>query len=144
MSASPPPPAPLARAESSSSLSSNASLSAGNTPTVGKLPSPQKVLYPRLVLPFLHPSLSHVSISAPHYTSPCFLHSSPYRIWAQLFCPRLLRTRAALFLFFLSTKPKWVSLSSLFSSTLLFPHLQSSCLLYTHLTDVIIVIIMAC
>ncbi|XP_068190227.1 F-BAR domain only protein 2 isoform X6 [Antennarius striatus] len=34
--ASPPPPAaPLARAESSSSLSSNASLSAGNTPTVG-------------------------------------------------------------------------------------------------------------
>ncbi|XP_051794189.1 F-BAR domain only protein 2 isoform X5 [Acanthochromis polyacanthus] len=34
-SASPPPTAPLARAESSSSLSSNASLSAGNTPTVG-------------------------------------------------------------------------------------------------------------
>ncbi|XP_068562666.1 F-BAR domain only protein 2 isoform X3 [Cebidichthys violaceus] len=33
--ASPPPAAPLARAESSSSLSSNASLSAGNTPTVG-------------------------------------------------------------------------------------------------------------
>ncbi|XP_051269171.1 F-BAR domain only protein 2 isoform X1 [Dicentrarchus labrax] len=33
--ASPPPTAPLARAESSSSLSSNASLSAGNTPTVG-------------------------------------------------------------------------------------------------------------
>ncbi|XP_017283014.1 F-BAR domain only protein 2 isoform X5 [Kryptolebias marmoratus] len=33
--ASPPPNAPLARAESSSSLSSNASLSAGNTPTVG-------------------------------------------------------------------------------------------------------------
>ncbi|XP_023278009.1 F-BAR domain only protein 2 isoform X7 [Seriola lalandi dorsalis] len=33
--ASPPPSAPLARAESSSSLSSNASLSAGNTPTVG-------------------------------------------------------------------------------------------------------------
>uniref|UniRef100_A0A3Q3W611 F-BAR domain only protein 2 n=1 Tax=Mola mola TaxID=94237 RepID=A0A3Q3W611_MOLML len=32
--ASPPPSAPLARAESSSSLSSNASLSAGNTPTV--------------------------------------------------------------------------------------------------------------
>ncbi|XP_034459040.1 F-BAR domain only protein 2 isoform X10 [Hippoglossus hippoglossus] len=32
--ASPPPTAPLARAESSSSLSSNASLSAGNTPTV--------------------------------------------------------------------------------------------------------------
>ncbi|KAM6902616.1 F-BAR domain only protein 2 isoform 6-T7 [Xenentodon cancila] len=32
---SPPPTAPLARAESSSSLSSNASLSAGNTPTVG-------------------------------------------------------------------------------------------------------------
>ncbi|KAM6901667.1 F-BAR domain only protein 2 isoform 5-T5 [Lycodopsis pacificus] len=32
--ASPPPAAPLARAESSSSLSSNASLSAGNTPTV--------------------------------------------------------------------------------------------------------------
>uniref|UniRef100_A0A3Q3B5B7 F-BAR domain only protein 2 n=1 Tax=Kryptolebias marmoratus TaxID=37003 RepID=A0A3Q3B5B7_KRYMA len=32
--ASPPPNAPLARAESSSSLSSNASLSAGNTPTV--------------------------------------------------------------------------------------------------------------
>lgn len=35
--ASPPPTAPLARAESSSSLSSNASLSAGNTPTVGKI-----------------------------------------------------------------------------------------------------------
>ncbi|XP_067340055.1 F-BAR domain only protein 2 isoform X12 [Channa argus] len=35
MSTSPPPTAPLARAESSSSLSSNASLSAGNTPTVG-------------------------------------------------------------------------------------------------------------
>ncbi|XP_061912922.1 F-BAR domain only protein 2 isoform X2 [Entelurus aequoreus] len=34
--ASPPPGAPLARAESSSSLSSNASLSAANTPTVGK------------------------------------------------------------------------------------------------------------
>ncbi|XP_067340058.1 F-BAR domain only protein 2 isoform X15 [Channa argus] len=34
MSTSPPPTAPLARAESSSSLSSNASLSAGNTPTV--------------------------------------------------------------------------------------------------------------
>ncbi|XP_061912927.1 F-BAR domain only protein 2 isoform X7 [Entelurus aequoreus] len=33
--ASPPPGAPLARAESSSSLSSNASLSAANTPTVG-------------------------------------------------------------------------------------------------------------
>ncbi|XP_037121033.1 F-BAR domain only protein 2 isoform X2 [Syngnathus acus] len=33
--ASPPPAAPLARAESSSSLSSNASLSAANTPTVG-------------------------------------------------------------------------------------------------------------
>ncbi|XP_041666476.1 F-BAR domain only protein 2 isoform X5 [Cheilinus undulatus] len=33
--ASPPPSAPLARAESSSSLSSNASLSAANTPTVG-------------------------------------------------------------------------------------------------------------
>ncbi|XP_028273321.1 F-BAR domain only protein 2 isoform X2 [Parambassis ranga] len=33
--ASPPPTAPLARAESSSSLSSNASLSAANTPTVG-------------------------------------------------------------------------------------------------------------
>uniref|UniRef100_A0A8C9U6Q6 FCH and mu domain containing endocytic adaptor 2 n=1 Tax=Scleropages formosus TaxID=113540 RepID=A0A8C9U6Q6_SCLFO len=40
--ASPPPAAPLARAESSSSLSSNASLSAGNTPTVGisRGPSP--------------------------------------------------------------------------------------------------------
>ncbi len=36
--ASPPPTAPLARAESSSSLSSNASLSAANTPTVGKFP----------------------------------------------------------------------------------------------------------
>ncbi|KAM3874153.1 F-BAR domain only protein 2 [Diretmus argenteus] len=33
--ASPPPAAPLARAESSSSLSSNASMSASNTPTVG-------------------------------------------------------------------------------------------------------------
>ncbi|XP_023678747.1 F-BAR domain only protein 2 isoform X6 [Paramormyrops kingsleyae] len=46
--ASPPPTAPLARAESSSSLSSNTSLSAGNTPTVdedvfiGKLPSFEK------------------------------------------------------------------------------------------------------
>ncbi|KAF0038921.1 hypothetical protein F2P81_009405 [Scophthalmus maximus] len=43
-----PPPAPLARAESSSSLSSNASLSAGNTPTVeddvfiAKLPTFEK------------------------------------------------------------------------------------------------------
>ncbi|XP_077944999.1 F-BAR domain only protein 2 isoform X10 [Gasterosteus aculeatus] len=34
-SVSPPPTAPLARAESSSSLSSNASLGAGNTPTIG-------------------------------------------------------------------------------------------------------------
>ncbi|XP_048877440.1 F-BAR domain only protein 2 isoform X4 [Brienomyrus brachyistius] len=46
--ASPPPTAPLARAESSSSLSSNTSLSAGNTPTVdedvfiGKLPTFEK------------------------------------------------------------------------------------------------------
>ncbi|XP_007548918.1 F-BAR domain only protein 2 isoform X11 [Poecilia formosa] len=46
--ASPPPTAPLARAESSSSLSSNASLSAGNTPTVeddgfvAKLPAFEK------------------------------------------------------------------------------------------------------
>ncbi|XP_008274404.1 F-BAR domain only protein 2 isoform X7 [Stegastes partitus] len=46
--ASPPPTAPLARAESSSSLSSNASLSAGNTPTVeddvfiAKLPTFEK------------------------------------------------------------------------------------------------------
>ncbi|XP_028273323.1 F-BAR domain only protein 2 isoform X4 [Parambassis ranga] len=46
--ASPPPTAPLARAESSSSLSSNASLSAANTPTVeddvfiAKLPSFEK------------------------------------------------------------------------------------------------------
>ncbi|XP_044031284.1 F-BAR domain only protein 2 isoform X7 [Siniperca chuatsi] len=46
--ASPPPNAPLARAESSSSLSSNASLSAGNTPTVeddvfiAKLPTFEK------------------------------------------------------------------------------------------------------
>ncbi|KAK5879270.1 hypothetical protein CesoFtcFv8_024590 [Champsocephalus esox] len=46
--ASPPPAAPLARAESSSSLSSNASLSAGNTPTVeddsflAKLPTFEK------------------------------------------------------------------------------------------------------
>ncbi|XP_066514605.1 F-BAR domain only protein 2 isoform X3 [Hoplias malabaricus] len=45
---SPPPSAPLARAESSSSLSSNASLSASNTPTVeddvfvGKLPTFEK------------------------------------------------------------------------------------------------------
>ncbi|XP_030598087.1 F-BAR domain only protein 2 isoform X2 [Archocentrus centrarchus] len=45
---SPPPTAPLARAESSSSLSSNASLSAGNTPTVeddmfiAKLPTFEK------------------------------------------------------------------------------------------------------
>lgn len=35
--ASPPLSAPLARAESSSSLSSNTSLSAGNTPTVGRI-----------------------------------------------------------------------------------------------------------
>uniref|UniRef100_A0A8D3DRX6 F-BAR domain only protein 2 n=1 Tax=Scophthalmus maximus TaxID=52904 RepID=A0A8D3DRX6_SCOMX len=38
-----PPPAPLARAESSSSLSSNASLSAGNTPTVGTSRGPSPV-----------------------------------------------------------------------------------------------------
>ncbi|XP_044031285.1 F-BAR domain only protein 2 isoform X8 [Siniperca chuatsi] len=41
--ASPPPNAPLARAESSSSLSSNASLSAGNTPTVGTSRGPSPV-----------------------------------------------------------------------------------------------------
>ncbi|XP_026209791.1 F-BAR domain only protein 2 isoform X3 [Anabas testudineus] len=43
MSASPPPTAPLARAESSSSLSSNASLSAANTPTVGTSRGPSPV-----------------------------------------------------------------------------------------------------
>uniref|UniRef100_A0A3B3C5N8 F-BAR domain only protein 2 n=1 Tax=Oryzias melastigma TaxID=30732 RepID=A0A3B3C5N8_ORYME len=42
-SASPPPTAPLARAESSSSLSSNASLSAANTPTVGTSRGPSPV-----------------------------------------------------------------------------------------------------
>ncbi|XP_030211091.1 F-BAR domain only protein 2 isoform X3 [Gadus morhua] len=47
--ASPPSPAPLARAESSSSLSSNASMSASNTPTVGPEP-----LYP-LALSSLEP-----------------------------------------------------------------------------------------
>ncbi|XP_072770245.1 F-BAR domain only protein 2 isoform X3 [Nerophis lumbriciformis] len=41
--ASPPPGAPLARAESSSSLSSNASLSAANTPTVGTSRGPSPV-----------------------------------------------------------------------------------------------------
>ncbi|XP_024918516.1 F-BAR domain only protein 2 isoform X6 [Cynoglossus semilaevis] len=41
--ASPPPAAPLARAESSSSLSSNASLSAANTPTVGTSRGPSPV-----------------------------------------------------------------------------------------------------
>lgn len=41
--ASPPPTAPLARAESSSSLSSNASLSTGNTPTVGTSRGPSPV-----------------------------------------------------------------------------------------------------
>uniref|UniRef100_A0A674PMQ7 F-BAR domain only protein 2 n=1 Tax=Takifugu rubripes TaxID=31033 RepID=A0A674PMQ7_TAKRU len=41
--ASPPPTAPLARAESSSSLSSNTSLSAGNTPTVGTSRGPSPV-----------------------------------------------------------------------------------------------------
>ncbi|KAI1905262.1 hypothetical protein AGOR_G00014300 [Albula goreensis] len=41
--ASPPPAAPLARAESSSSLSSTASLSAGNTPTVGTSRGPSPV-----------------------------------------------------------------------------------------------------
>uniref|UniRef100_A0A3P9IC68 F-BAR domain only protein 2 n=1 Tax=Oryzias latipes TaxID=8090 RepID=A0A3P9IC68_ORYLA len=40
---SPPPTAPLARAESSSSLSSNASLSAANTPTVGTSRGPSPV-----------------------------------------------------------------------------------------------------
>ncbi|XP_061764063.1 F-BAR domain only protein 2 isoform X5 [Nerophis ophidion] len=40
---SPPPGAPLARAESSSSLSSNASLSAANTPTVGTSRGPSPV-----------------------------------------------------------------------------------------------------
>lgn len=42
-SASPPPTAPLARAESSSSLSSNTSLSAGNTPTIGTSRGPSPV-----------------------------------------------------------------------------------------------------
>ncbi|KAK5613953.1 F-BAR domain only protein 2 [Crenichthys baileyi] len=41
--ASPPPTAPLARAESSSSLSSNTSHSAGNTPTVGTSRGPSPV-----------------------------------------------------------------------------------------------------
>nr|XP_020469254.1 F-BAR domain only protein 2 isoform X2 [Monopterus albus] len=41
--ASPSPPAPLARAESSSSLSSNTSLSAANTPTVGTSRGPSPV-----------------------------------------------------------------------------------------------------
>ncbi|XP_056146249.1 F-BAR domain only protein 2 [Lampris incognitus] len=41
--ASPPPAAPLARAESSSSLSSNASISASNTPTVGTSRGPSPV-----------------------------------------------------------------------------------------------------
>ncbi|XP_040842115.1 F-BAR domain only protein 2 isoform X3 [Ochotona curzoniae] len=42
-STSPPPAAPLARAESSSSISSSASLSAGNTPTVGVSRGPSPV-----------------------------------------------------------------------------------------------------
>ncbi|XP_077944998.1 F-BAR domain only protein 2 isoform X9 [Gasterosteus aculeatus] len=42
-SVSPPPTAPLARAESSSSLSSNASLGAGNTPTIGTSRGPSPV-----------------------------------------------------------------------------------------------------
>ncbi|XP_043919874.1 F-BAR domain only protein 2 isoform X2 [Protopterus annectens] len=41
--ASPPPAAPLARAESTSSISSNTSLSAGNTPTVGVSRGPSPV-----------------------------------------------------------------------------------------------------
>ncbi|XP_055729771.1 F-BAR domain only protein 2-like isoform X10 [Salvelinus fontinalis] len=45
--ASPPPAAPLARAESSSSLSSTASLSASNTPTVG----PERIFRPSLSSP---------------------------------------------------------------------------------------------
>ncbi|KAL0965225.1 hypothetical protein UPYG_G00278430 [Umbra pygmaea] len=45
--ASPPPAAPLARAESSSSLSSSASLSASNTPTVG----PERTFVPSLSSP---------------------------------------------------------------------------------------------
>ncbi|XP_030642750.1 F-BAR domain only protein 2 [Chanos chanos] len=43
VNSSPPPTAPLARAESSSSLSSNASLSASNTPTVGTSRGPSPV-----------------------------------------------------------------------------------------------------
>ncbi|KAI4816611.1 hypothetical protein KUCAC02_008930 [Chaenocephalus aceratus] len=54
--ASPPPAAPLARAESSSSLSSNASLSAGNTPTVGaERPSAPPLSSPEQELLFLSP-----------------------------------------------------------------------------------------
>ncbi|XP_034094675.1 F-BAR domain only protein 2 isoform X6 [Gymnodraco acuticeps] len=54
--ASPPPAAPLARAESSSSLSSNASLSAGNTPTVGaEPPSAPPLSSPEQELLFLSP-----------------------------------------------------------------------------------------
>ncbi|XP_071207199.1 F-BAR domain only protein 2-like isoform X3 [Salvelinus alpinus] len=45
--ASPPPAAPLARAESSSSLSSTASISASNTPTVG----PERIFRPSLSSP---------------------------------------------------------------------------------------------
>lgn len=43
LNSSPPPAAPLARAESSSSLSSNTSLSASNTPTVGTSRGPSPV-----------------------------------------------------------------------------------------------------
>lgn len=71
-SASPPPTAPLARAESSSSLSSNASLSAANTPTVGT------ILFRSLLVgePPPHLLSRHIFLSAPHCASP-FLHLLP-------------------------------------------------------------------
>lgn len=155
--ASPPPAAPLARAESSSSLSSNASLSAGNTPTVGKNASSSSAFLGLFILLFFSsspnchmPLYLHHSVPPSHFPhSPPFLHSSPYRSWAHLCSPPLLsRARAALPLFFLSAKPKWV----LPFQTLLFPWdtpfhvwcLQLSSLLCIHFADAKNVIIRAC
>ncbi|KAM9734904.1 F-BAR domain only protein 2 isoform 2-T2 [Menidia menidia] len=85
--ASPPPTAPLARAESSSSLSSNASLSAGNTPTVAP---PHSVAY----------------LCAP----PCSVHPPP-----SSFNPLPAEAEHSFVLPLTSLEPELLTLSSLFS-----------------------------
>ncbi|XP_038827174.1 F-BAR domain only protein 2-like isoform X5 [Salvelinus namaycush] len=80
--ASPPPAAPLARAESSSSLSSTASLSASNTPTVGVLVesplpctiSPAQYHQSHLISPAQYHLTCPVPSISPHLTCPVPSH----------------------------------------------------------------------